>query len=124
MDRVAVEVACPAIVHNTAFSAVIKGFKPLGNGRTKSERNKCFFVLLAEVIIDKALFSRRSGATKYYGQRSVIQILQYSLLHDSNNDLNEKRSFFSCKSGLTDFGFIIPLYITYQLRPIAYNPKH
>ena len=47
-------------------SVVIKGFKPLGNGRTKSERNKCFFVLFAEVIIDKALFSRRSGATKLW----------------------------------------------------------
>ena len=66
MDRVADEVACPAIAYNTAFSVVIKGFKPLGNGRTKSERNKCFFVLFAEVIIDKALFSRRSGVTKLW----------------------------------------------------------
>ena len=40
MDRK--EVASPAIVHNTAFSVVIKGFKPLGNGRAKSERNDCF----------------------------------------------------------------------------------
>ena len=47
-------------------------------------KDMCFFVLLAEVIIDKALFP------KYHGQRSVIQILQYSLLHDPNNDLNEK----------------------------------
>ena len=36
------EVACPAVVHNTAFIVVIKGFKPLDNGRAKSERNKCF----------------------------------------------------------------------------------
>ena len=36
------EVACPAVVHNTAFSVVIKGFKPLDNGRAKSETNKCF----------------------------------------------------------------------------------
>ena len=40
MDRK--EVACPAVVHNTAFSVVIKGFKPLDNGRAKSERNECF----------------------------------------------------------------------------------
>ena len=41
MDRK--EVACLAVVHNTAFSVVIKGFKPLDNGKAKSERNKCFF---------------------------------------------------------------------------------
>ena len=41
MDRK--EVACPAVVHNIAFSAVvIKGFKPLDNGRARSEKNKCF----------------------------------------------------------------------------------
>ena len=36
------EVACLAVVHNIAFSVDIKGFKPLDNGRAKSERNKCF----------------------------------------------------------------------------------
>ena len=38
------EVACAAVVHNTAFSVVIKRFKPLDNGRAKTERNKRFFV--------------------------------------------------------------------------------
>ena len=37
------EVACPAVVHNTAFSVVIKGFTTLDNGRAKTERNRCFF---------------------------------------------------------------------------------
>ena len=31
-----------SVVHDTAFSVVIKGFKLLDNGRAKSERNKCF----------------------------------------------------------------------------------
>ena len=30
------------VVHNTAFSVVIKRFKPLNNGRAKTERNKRF----------------------------------------------------------------------------------
>ena len=36
------EVACPTVVHNTAFDVVVEGFKPLDNGRAKPERNKCF----------------------------------------------------------------------------------
>jgi len=36
------EVACPAIIQNTACSIVIKGFEPLDNGRAKTEPNKCF----------------------------------------------------------------------------------
>ena len=40
MDRK--EVACPTVVHNTAFDVVVEGFKPLDNGWAKPERNKCF----------------------------------------------------------------------------------
>ena len=33
------EVARPAVVHNTTFSVVIKGFKPLDNGRANTVIN-------------------------------------------------------------------------------------
>ena len=40
MDRK--EVACPPVVHNTAFRFVIERFEPLNNRRAKAERKKCF----------------------------------------------------------------------------------
>ena len=40
MDRK--EVACPPVVHNTAFRVVIESFEPLNNGRAKSKRKKYF----------------------------------------------------------------------------------
>ena len=67
------KVACPAIIQNTAFSIVIKGFEPLDNGRGKTEGNKGFFFIKDHSNVTKAFSkSRKSNSPGIFFNSGVI----------------------------------------------------
>ena len=66
------EVACPPVVHNTAFRVVIESFEPLNNGRAKSKRKKCFCIKGHSNVSKAFSKSRKSSSPGNFFSRGVI----------------------------------------------------